>query len=127
MKDKRLTIRISKPLNEIISFVLNPKNTHLWIDSIVIEETNEWPVKEGSIYRNQSQNGNWNEYTLTELKDSGFTMVQKDGNYHVKYTLTPISDNSTNFEYYEWVEDGELQEPFTIDILEKLKQVIEIK
>ncbi|KKR80212.1 MAG: hypothetical protein UU73_C0005G0032 [Candidatus Daviesbacteria bacterium GW2011_GWA1_41_61] len=127
MKDKRLTIQIDKPVSEIISFVLNPKNTPLWIGSLVKEETSEWPVKVGSIYRNQSQNGTWNEYTLTELKNNSFTMVQKDGNYHVKYTLTPISDNSTNFEYYEWMENGELQEPFTTDILEKLKQVIEEK
>ena len=123
----RLSIQIEKPVSEIISFVLNPKNTPLWIDSIVKEETNEWPVKLGSIYRNQSQNGDWNEYTLAELKDNGFTMVQKDGNYHVQYTLTPLSGNSTDFEYYEWVESGELENPFTIEILEKLKKVLEVK
>lgn len=125
MIDQRLTIQINKPLKHIISFVLNPKNTPLWIDSLVKEETNEWPVKVGSIYRNQNRNGEWNEYVLSELKDDGFTMFQKDGNYHVKYTLTPISDNSTDFEYYEWVDNGELQEPFTIEVLEKLKQVME--
>jgi len=52
-------------------------------------------------------------------------MTQKGGNYHVSYTLTPINTKTTEFEYYEWVDSGELQEPFTQDILEKLKQVIE--
>lgn len=120
-------IQINKPVSQIISFVLNPKNTPLWIDSIKKEETNEWPVKVNSIYKNQDQKGTWNEYVLTELDDNGFTMVQKDGNYHVKYTLTPNGDNCTNFEYYEWVEKDELLEPFTIASLEKLKRVIETK
>lgn len=125
MKNKRLTIQIDKPTSDIISFVLNPKNTPLWIDSLVKEETSDWPVKVGTIYRNQNQKGEWNEYTLTELNDYGFTMTQNGGNYHVRYTTIPISENTTDFEYYEWVENGELEDPFTIDILEKLKRVLQ--
>ena len=125
MKNKRLKIQINKPVSEILSFTLNPKNTPLWIESLVKEETNEWPVKVGTIYRNQNKSGKWNEYTLTELKDNEFTMTQKDGNYHVRYTLTPVDDKTTEFEYYEWVDDGQLEEPFIQEILNKLKEVIE--
>lgn len=127
MKDKRLTIQIDKSSDEIIAFTLNPKNTPLWIESLVKEETSEWPVKVGTVYRNQNKKGEWNEYTLTELKENSFTMTQKDGNYYVRYTLTPVDAKTTEFEYYEWVDNGELQEPFTQDILEKLKQVVENK
>jgi hypothetical protein len=127
VKNKKLTVQINKTPSEIIAFVLNPQNTPVWIESLVKEETNEWPPKEGTLYRNQNKKGEWNEYVLTELKVNGFTMTQKDGNYHVKYLVTPIDEEATEFEYYEWVDKGELQEPFTQDILKKLKQVIENK
>lgn len=107
MKDKRLTIQIDKSSDEIIAFTLNPKNTPLWIESLVKEETSEWPVKVGTVYRNQNKKGEWNEYTLTELKENSFTMTQKDGNYYVRYTLTPVDAKTTEFEYYEWVDNGQ--------------------
>lgn len=125
MKSKRLTIQIRKSVKAVVSFVLNPKNTPLWIDSISKEETNELPVKVGTIYRNLNKDGIWNEYTLTDLNENRFTMVQKDGNYHVQYTFSQKDKGFTKFEYYEWVNKGDLFKPFTIDILQKLKKVVE--
>lgn len=127
MKSKKIKIVINKPIAQVFTFPLNPKNTPLWWDCIVEEQTSQWPVKVGSTYRNKNKKGQWSgEYTLVSLdKDKMFELVAEDKNYHVRYTFKPIDNNTTELEYYEWVEKGDLEEPFTLDILEKLKKVIE--
>lgn len=128
MKDKRLKIVIDKPLSDVFNFTLDPKNTPKWIDGITEEHTNEWPPKEGTIYKNQSTDGAWHEYKLAEIdRDKTFVLSEIKGDYHVRYTFRPKSDNSTEFEYYEWVEKGELDDKVTQDTLIKLKEAIEAK
>lgn len=100
MKDKKLNIIINKPVGVVFDFTLNPENTPKWIDGIVVEETNETPPKLGTIYRNKSQSGDWNEYEMTEFeKDKTFTLTRLNGDYHVRYTFKPV-DTGCNFEYY---------------------------
>jgi len=126
VKDKRLKIIINQPSDVVFNFTLDPKNTPKWIDGIEQEITSEWPVKIGSTYRNQGSNGDWNEYELVDIeKDKTFTLSQKNGDYSVRYTFDSQKDNSTEFEYYEWVDTGELDDTVSQKTLEKLKEVIE--
>lgn len=125
MKYLKLKIQIDALPDTVFEFVTNPANTSRWIDSIVREETNESPPKLGTIYRNQNQAGQWSEYEMTKFDpDKMFIMSSRNSPYRVRYTLTPV-DGRTELEYYEWVESGELEEPFTLEPLEKLKSILE--
>lgn len=127
MYENKLTIRISRPVKEVFEFLLNPKNTPKWISAIVYEETNEWPPRIGTIYKNQDKiNGIWSKNTVTDLKENEmFVFMQDDKNYHVKYTFKQIGKNSTELEYFEWVKKGTLLYPFTLGVLKKLKRILE--
>lgn len=126
MKNQKLSIVINKPVSEVFEFTTNPANTSKWIDGIVVEETNETPPKLGTIYRNKGQSGNWNEYEMTEFdKDRTFTLTRLNGDYHVRYTFTPTDDGYCDFEYYEWVDDGKLDDTFSQSVLAKLKSILE--
>jgi hypothetical protein len=126
MKSNKLVVKINKPAPEVFAFVLNPDNTPSWISSIVKEEVNEKPTKISTIYRNQNQGGKWSEYTVTAYDENKlFIFTSSDGNYSVRYTFTPVDSNTTEVEYYEWVNQGDLEEPYTIEVLNKLKSVLE--
>ena len=128
MKENKISIEINCSASEVFQFTLNPKNTHLWIDSIVREEANEFPVKLGTKYKNVNGGGQWTEYTVTQFKPNKlFEIKQSNSSYHVRYTLESICDKKTKLTYFEWVEEGELEKPFSIDVLEKLKKVMEEK
>ena len=125
MQKNKILVKIKKPIEEVFAFTINPKNTSLWIDSIEKEQTDMWPVKIGSIYKNKDKNGNWQEYTLVALEENKlFELVSKDKNYHVSYSYREVN-RGTELEYFEWVDSGELEEPFTQETLNKLKNILE--
>lgn len=127
MKENRLTIKIDKPVSEVFAYTITRPNTKFWVDSIIDEKISEWPVQIGTIYQEQMRNGEWLSYIVTGFKeDEVFELVSKDGNYHVRYTYRPLGDDATcELEYYEWMNSGDLEEPFTQSILGRLKSLIE--
>lgn len=125
MKNNLLQIEISCPVAEVYKFTLDPKNTPKWIDSIEYEIRNESPSTVGTTYENWSLDGTSARYVVSELKeDSSFTLEKEQSPYRVRYTFNPTK-NGTLFEYFEWVETGELEDPFTIKYLKKLKSMPE--
>jgi hypothetical protein len=90
-----------------------------------VEEASDFPPKVGTIYRNKAIDGQWSNYVVSDVDTNKiFELRAADGNYHVRYTYAE-KDGKTTLTYFEWVNQGELDEPFTQNVLEKLKQVIE--
>ena len=126
MKENKLTIVINRPVEEVFEFTTNPKNTHLWIPSIDEEVADEYPPKIGTQYRNRGNGSDWNVYKVLEFENNRlFTLTDEENNYVVKYSYKKLDDNNTEMEYFEWMNNGELSSPFTMDIIESLKEVME--
>ena len=128
MKENKITIIINKSIDEVFEFTINPKNTPLWIESIAEEVSDEYPPKINTKYKNRGKDSDWNVYKVVEFKRNKiFTLTELDGNYSVKYTYNRLGENKTEMTYFEWVKKGEIQNPFTQKIIDKLKSTIENK
>ena len=126
MRENKVTITINRPVEEVFEFTTNPKNTHLWIPSIQEEVADEFPPKIGTQYKNRGENSDWDFYKVAGYKPFKiFTLSDLDGNYHVRYTYKKLNDNQTEMEYFEWMESGELKNPFTQNILDNLRSIME--
>jgi len=126
MRENKITVTIDKPIDEVFEFTTNPKNTHLWIPSISEEVADEYPPKINTEYRNRGDNSNWNKYKVVDFeKNKVFILFNLEDKYFVKYTYRKLDDNKTEMEYFEWMIDGELSNPFTEDIFGNLKKVME--
>ena len=126
MNKNKITIIINKPIEEVFEFTTNPKKTHLWISQIEEEIADSFPPKLGTIYKNHGKDKQWNFYKVIELeRNKIFTLEASDNNYFVRYTYKKAGEKKTELEYFEWVTNGEIDSPFTKDILVKLKEIIE--
>ena len=126
MQENKITVIINKPIEGVFEFTTNPQNTHLWIPSIEEEIAEEYPPKMNTQYKNRGKDSDWDFYKVLEFEENKvFTLTNLDENYTVKYTYKKLNDNQTEMEYYEWMKEGELSNPFTKDILLKLKSVME--
>lgn len=126
MKDLKLTVQIKKSVQEVFEFTTNPENTSKWIDSVTKEEAGAYPPEVGTVYKNWDTEGNMNEYKVTQYEPlKVFQLDATHQDYKVRYTYTPLSENDTELEYYEWSESDQLHAPFMQEILDKLKEVME--
>ncbi|HRH32758.1 MAG TPA: hypothetical protein PK720_01220 [bacterium] len=125
MKENKLKIKIDRPIVMVFEFTINPDNTPLWVDIIVKEEAN-LPIKLGTRYSNTNRFEEVSEYIVSRyIPNEVFELESLHSDYRVRYTYKTVENNATELEYFEWVTSGDLNEPFTLDILEKLKTVIE--
>lgn len=123
MKSNTLIITINKPIADVFAFCITPPKAKLWIESIVNETTNEWPAKVGTVYTEHKADGTSFNIIVEDYKENEFIEWKtEDGKYHVRYMFVPLDKDRTQLTY---VETGDVDEPFTQDVLEKLKQVIE--
>lgn len=123
MKTLKLTIEINKPTKEVFAFTLNPTNTPKWVESVNTEQTNEWLVKLGTIYRNQNRAGEWSEYKVTDFEQNKtFTFSKSDGS-RMRYAFTALDADATELEY-EWTSSNP-DKAFLEKILTNLKAVME--
>jgi len=128
MKKNRLKITINKSVQKIFQFTITPPNSTLWIPSVVSETTNEWPIRIGTIYKLTNSNGESSEVIVTNIiKKKLIEWISKDKNYHCRYSFKSIKKNTSELEYYEKVDKGDIKEPFTLSVLEKLKKILENK
>jgi len=126
MRKNILNITINKPLEEVFEFTTNPKNTNLWISTIIEEQADPYPPRIGTIYKNRGTSSEWDYYQVVEFeKNKTFTLCDTDHNYFVKYSYKKITETKAMMEYCEWVEKGELKKPFTKDVLQQLKEIME--
>lgn len=125
MNENKLVITINKPLTEVFAFCITPPKAKLWVPGVINEATNEWPVKVGTVYTEYKDDNTSFNIIVTDYKENDYIEWKtEDGKYHVRYTFTPLDQNTTQLTY---VETGDVDEPFTQEVLEKLKQVIEIE
>ncbi len=115
---------INRPVEAVFAFCIDPSNTPKWVDSVAVEQTNEWPVKVGTVYRSQNQAGEWFQLELTDYRPTqAFTLSKQDGG-QVRYVFSAPSPGTTQLDY-TWTSDTELSEEFLNALLGKLKTVIE--
>jgi hypothetical protein len=125
MKENTLTIQINKPLAEVFAFCITPPKANLWVPRVSNETTNEWPVKIGTVYTEYKDDHTSFNIIVTDYKENEYIEWKtEDGSYYVRYTFKQIDQKITQLEY---VETGDVSKPFTQEVLEKLKSVIETK
>lgn len=126
MNKNILTIIIDKPVEEVFEFTTNPQNTHKWVPSISVEVADEYPPKINTKYKNRGGNTDWDVYKVVDFRPNElFILADTNDNYYVKYTYRKLTYNKTEMEYCEWMNSGELANPFTMSILGNLKKVME--
>ena len=127
MKENKLKIQINRDIKTVFDFTTDPSNTPKWIEHLVKEESSDFPPKLKSTYKNHNGNKIWDEYFVSDLKAKElFELTSKDGSYVVRYTYKQIKANVTELEYYEWMTNGNLTNPLKIEVLQKLKSILDM-
>ena len=126
MKQNVLSIEINKPVEVVFEATANPANTSKWVPNILEEKMDAPTTKIGTIYRQRWKGGKETAMIITGYilnKQLDFHSV--NGTYRCMYRYEP-TQNGTKLTYSEDNGvDEEIDGPFTMEILQKLKRLIE--
>jgi len=126
MKKNKLIVEINRPIDKVFKFTITPPNSSKWIPGVVKEETNEWPIRIGTVYKLTDKDGKSSEVVVKAIKENVMVeWITRDKNYHCRYTYKPVNEDLSKLEYFEWVDTGDIEEPFTQSTLESLKKALE--
>ena len=127
MKENKLTIIIDRDIQTVFEYTTNPSNTHVRIDFVAEEIAEHYPPIIWTLYKNHSVDSKiWDIYKVKDfISNKIFTLTDIEWNYHVQYTYCVIDNQKTELEYYEWMKDWILTNPFSSIYLERLKQILE--
>ncbi len=126
MKKNVLSIDINAPIEIVFEFTRDSKNTSKWVPNLLEETINTPTTDIGSIYRQKWNDGRETAMVITGIiTNKQLDFHQINGAYTCMYTYEK-TENGTKLTYSE--ENGvygEIDRPFTIEILQKLKRLIE--
>lgn len=126
MKENKINIGVNKPVSEVFNFCITPPNSARWIPGVTDETTTEWPITVGTTYNLRNTRDELSAMTVVDFKQDEFIeWVSEDGRYHCRYTFRSSTPKSTELLYHEWAEGNDIEDPFTEEILNKLKTEIE--
>ena len=125
MKEQKIAITINKSITDVFAFTIDPTNTPKWISAVILEKTNEWPVKVGTVYKSQDSSGTWRELVMTEYEENKTFVLSENNGFHIRYTFESLSENKTLLSFHIWTDHGDLKNYFTTEVLKKLKSTIE--
>lgn len=102
MKSNKLKIIINKSVDKVFQFTITPPNSTLWISGIIKEETNDFPIHIGTIYKLENNKGNIYKVVVSNLSINRLIeWTSSNNNYHCRYSYKAINNNITELEYYE--------------------------
>ncbi len=127
MKKNTLSLIIERPVDEVFAYTTDPNNTPKWYDDIKEEKVDTSPIGLHTQYSNRGYSDDtWSTLTVVEYhQDKTFTLKDNNSTYHVQYVYESIDDTKTRLTYTEWVENGELSNPFDQLSFNRLKGILE--
>jgi Polyketide cyclase / dehydrase and lipid transport len=126
MRQLILSILIDCRIDQVFDYLIDPSHSPEWILDFKEESASPWPPRVGTVYEHVARDGRRSEYRVESFKPPRhFGLAAELSSYHVEYMLSAPTATTTKLVYHEWVADGELEEPFTIEPLERLRKILE--
>lgn len=130
MKSKKITREINSPVQKVFRFTINPKNTPLWIDSVIEEKTDSELVTLGTKYIQVIKLPNGEEgkscAVITGFIENEYIEFSYVGTtYKCNYSYHPTIHGTILVYYEEAEKDEDLEVPMSESSIDRLKALLE--